>query len=179
MKPIFFCQTTSAHQGMISSLQLNPFSSALSVAFECFMHTMSSLWKPHECYLLFMPSELLLIVLWQCLEGLNKTRAISGSHCPSRVAASKAGIQYFGAWDEQSGKIQIYVVRGSHGRCSAAQPGPQGTWLQSTALVWHNTVAHGSSCVVWNEAKRLDSVTLLFVNRRRQGTKRLITLRSR
>lgn len=91
MKPIFYCQTTSLHQGMISSLQLNPFSSALSVALGCFMHTMSSLWKPHECYLLFMPSELLLIILWQCLEGLNKIRAISASHCPSRVAASKTG----------------------------------------------------------------------------------------
>lgn len=99
MKPIFCCQATSAHQGMISSLELNPFSSALSVVFKCFMHTMSSLWKPHECYLLFMPSELLLIILWQCLEGLNKIRAISASHCPSRVAARKAGTQYFWAWD--------------------------------------------------------------------------------
>lgn len=98
MKSIFYCQTTSAHQGMISSLQLNPFSSALSVVFKCFMRTMSSLWKPHECYLLFMPSELFLIILWQCLEGLNKIRAISASHyCPSRVVAWKAGTQYFWA----------------------------------------------------------------------------------
>lgn len=84
---------------MISSLQLNPLSSALSVVFKCFMHTMSSLWKPHECYFLFMPSESLLIILWQCLESLNKTGAISASHCPSSMAASKAGIWYFWAWD--------------------------------------------------------------------------------
>lgn len=102
MYPILYCQTLSAHQGMISSLQLNPFSSAPSVVFKCFMHTMSSLWKPYECYLLFMPSELPLIILWQCLEGLNKIRAMSARHCPSKVAASKASIQYFWVWDMSS-----------------------------------------------------------------------------
>lgn len=107
MYPILYCQTISAHQGMISSLQLKPFSSALSVVFKCFMHTMSSLWKPHECYLLFMPSELLLITLWQCLEGLNKIRAISARHCPSRVGASKARIQYF--WVEDMSQVSHTV----------------------------------------------------------------------
>lgn len=89
----------SAHKEMISSLQLSSFSSALFVVFKCFRHAVSSLWRPHECYLLFMPSELLLIILWQCLEGLNEIRAISASHCPSRVATSEAVIQYFWAWD--------------------------------------------------------------------------------
>lgn len=42
---------------------------------------------------------MLLIILWQCLKGLNKIRAISACHCPSRVAAWKAGTQYFWAWD--------------------------------------------------------------------------------
>lgn len=164
MKPIFYCQTTSAHQGMISSLQLNPFSSALSVVFKCFMHTMSSLWKPHECYLLFMPSELLLIILWQCLEGLNKIRAISASHCPSRVAASKAGIQYFWARDTNPFHTLVrskyawnllptsaaLVSIGRRVWC-VTQPGPQDMWLQITMLVCHNTVVHSSSNVVRNE----------------------------
>lgn len=165
MKSIFYCQVTSAHQGMISSLELNPFSSALSVVFKCFMHTMSSLWKPHECYLLFMPSELLLIILWQCLEGLNKIRAISASHCPSRVAAWKAGIQYFWAWDTSPfhtlarskfvWKLLLTAATlGSVERriCgSMAWPGLQDMRLQMTTLVCHNTVVHSSSDVVGNE----------------------------
>lgn len=165
MKPIFYCQATSAHQGMISSLELNPLSSALSVVFKCFMHTMSSLWKPHECYLLFMPSELLLIILWQCLEGLNKIRAISASHGPSRVAAWKASTQYFWAWHTSpfhTGKTQIRVVTPAHSCCpgfcrkeslwhSMAWPGPQGLRLQITALVCHSTVVHSSSDEAGNE----------------------------
>lgn len=167
MKPIFYCQATSAHQGMISSLQLNPFSSALSVVFKCFMHAMSSFWKPHECYLLFMPSELLLIILWQCLEGSNKIRAISASHCPSRVAASKQGSSiselrihpHF-----HSGKIQVCVktcpgfhgkeslVHGSDRSHGMALSGAQGTWLEITMLVCHKTVEHSSFSVIRNEA---------------------------
>lgn len=89
------------------SLQLNLFSSAPSVVFKCFMHTLSSLWKPYKCYLLFMPPELPLIILWQCLEGLNKIRAMSARHCPSKVAASKASIQYF--WVRDMSSVQTLV----------------------------------------------------------------------
>lgn len=107
MKPIFYCQTTSAHQEMISSLQLNPFSCALSVVFKCFRHTVSSCWKSHECYLLFMPSELLLIILWQCLEGLNKISTISSSQRPGRVSTSKAEICCF--WAQNTSPFRTLV----------------------------------------------------------------------
>lgn len=45
-----------------------------------------------------MPSELLLIILWQCLEGLNKIRAISASAVQAEwLHVRQAPTQYFWA----------------------------------------------------------------------------------
>lgn len=172
MKPVFYCQTTSARQRMISSLQLNPFSSALSVVFKCFMHTMSSLWKPHECYLLFMPSELLLIILWQCLEGLNKIRAISASHCPSRMTASKAEIEYFSAWDKSPFHILVRSKYAWNPLPTFAAPVSVGrrVWCmgQTGAVAWpsRDPKIHDCRSQCWSATTRLCTAAPMWLGMR-------------